>query len=439
MTRIRRRLLLLFLVSCTVRVLAARAIPRPGYMDTAYYSAGAIRLAQGGGLTEPFIWNYLQDHGGLVHPGYLYWMPLPALIAAPFASLFPGSFFALQIPFAILSALIPPVTYALARQITKNRWLPWTAGLLSLFSGFFFPYWSLPETFAPFALFGSLALWMAGRPASGERTEGPDWGQWVSVGLLVGLAHLTRADGILILPVVALASVVPIPGGASSGSDHAGRDGGAETRLTTLGTPAKKLLAIGVGYLLVMGPWFGRNLVITGAPLSPAGTKTVWLTKYDDLFCYECELSPSSYLAWGWPAILRSKLSALWVNFQRFLAEDCLVFLLPFALIGLYRLRRRLPFVLASIYLVVVYLAHSLIFTFPGWRGGFFHASSAGLPFLYAAGICGLDTAVGWAASRRRGWRYQEASLFFSAAAVAAAIGRIGYLAWEKIPYGLTA
>ena len=99
MSRTRRRdMLWLFLLCLGVRLAVAAVIRRPGYMDTAYYAVGAMRLAEGEGLTEPYLWHYLDDPSGIPHPGFLYWMPLPSLLAAPFAilagRLLPGSFFA---------------------------------------------------------------------------------------------------------------------------------------------------------------------------------------------------------------------------------------------------------------------------------------------------------------------------------------------------------
>jgi len=114
MNRTWRYLLGLFLLSLAVRLGVALLIRRPGYMDAAYYAAGAVRLAQSGGLSEPFIWNYLDDPTGIPHPGFLYWMPFPSLLAAPLAALFPDSFFTLQLPFALLSALLPLVAFGLA-------------------------------------------------------------------------------------------------------------------------------------------------------------------------------------------------------------------------------------------------------------------------------------------------------------------------------------
>lgn len=418
MNRTRRDLAWLFLLSLAVRLAMAALISRPGYMDVAYYAAGAIRLARGGGLTEPFIWNYLSDPAGIPHPGFLYWMPLPSLLAAPFTALFPGSFFALQIPFVLFSALLPLIAYTLACEATGRRRAAWLAGLFAIFSGFFFPYWTLPETFAPFALFGSLALWLAG---NGKRETGSwkmDAGRWLLVGVLVGLAHLTRPDGILLLFVVTLALLTP-----------------PQPR-TTHRAPCFiicHLPLVVLGYLLVTAPWFARNLSLIGAPLSPAGTRTLWLRTYDDLFCYRCDLSLHSYLAWGWGNILRSKLWALGVNLERFLAEDCLVFLFPFVLVGLYRLRRCSPFALSLIYLLLIYFLHSLAFTFPGPRGGFFHASAAALPALFAAGAEGLEAAVTWAGRRRR-WNLGQAQTVFATAAVVAAVALSAYAAVGKLP-----
>ena len=425
----RRDALRLLLLAIVVRLVTAALIRRPGYMDTAYYAAGAVRLAQGGGLAESFLWHYLDDPTGIPHPGFLYWMPLPSLLAAPFAALalaaFPsGSFFLLQVPFALLSALLPPLSYALAWAVARRRLTAWLAGLLTLFSGFFFPYWTLPETFAPFALFGSLALLLAGQESGGDGPKLTPTLRWLLVGLLAGLAHLTRADGVLMLPVVLLA---PLAG--SSSQDLRRASCCPRGRLLSVG---RHLLLVAVGYLLVMGPWFIRNLSVIGAPLSSAGAKTLWLRTYDDLYCYGCDLSLRSYLAWGWGNILRSKLWAAGVNLERFLAEDCLVFLLPFVLAGLYRQKRRLSFVLSTIYLVVIYLAHSLAFTFPGPRGGFFHASSAVLPFLFAAGADGLEAAVEWAGRRRR-WKRQQAQVVFAAAAIAMAVVLSGYVSAGKL------
>ena len=426
----RRDVLILFSISLATRLIVAALTLRPGYMDTAYYAAGAMRIAQGEGLTELFLWNYLDNPPGIPHIGFLYWMPLPSLLAAPFAAAFQGSFFALQLPFVLISSLLPPITFMIARNTLGKRRTSWMAGLFTLFSGFFFPYWTLPETFAPFALFGSISLWFSGRTPNRRSTR---TGQRVLIGALVGLGHLTRSDGPLLLAVMMVAPGISFL--LRKGLSRARTD--AKDSLCWQFGVADAGLVI-LGYIVVMAPWFARNISQVGSPLSTAGTKTLWLQTYDDLFCYNCELSLSSYLEWSWPSIIRSKLWAMDINLRRFIADNCLIFLVPFTLIGLYRQRRQPPFILASVFLILTFLAHSLAFTFPGPRGGFFHSSAALLPFLHVAGGEGIDAAVVWAGRRRR-WNTRQAKGVFSTAAVAMAILLSAGIAAGKIAAARTA
>jgi hypothetical protein len=415
MSHARRDLIALLIISLAVRLLVACFIDRPGYMDAAYYAAGAVQLAQSGQLEEPFIWNYLDAPSGIPHPGYSYWMPLPSLIAAPAAALLPGSFLVLQLPFVLLSALLPLVTYLVAWRAAGRPDIARLAAAVTLFSGFFLPYWTLPETFAPFALFSSLAIWLGGGPIPHLRSSRL---RWLVAGLLVGLAHLSRADGVILL--VPAGIIAPL----------LGRRPGASR--STVGRLIADSSLVFLGYGLVMAPWFLRNLHLTGSLLSPGGTQTLWLQTYDDLFCYQCDLSLRSFVDWGWKEILHSKLWAAEVNLERFLAEDCLIFLLPFTLLGLYRLRRQPTFILALVTLVIIYCVHSFAFTFPGPRGGFFHSSAALLPFLHASAAEGFERAVRWAGQRRR-WNVPQARRVFSASAVVLALLLSVYVAAGRL------
>jgi len=303
--------------------------------------------------------------------------------------------------------------------------MAWGAALLVVFSGFFLPYWTLPETFAPFALCGSLVL-MLGAAADGAESLPGFSGttfqrkilRWVAVGLLAGCGHLTRADGVLLLLVVLgwLMHVASLKCGEQM--------------------PLRSLLVRGglvlLGYMFAMGPWFLRNWTLIGRPLGAGGTKTLWLTHYDELFGYGADISLQSYLAWGWGNILRSKLWALGVNLQRFLAENCLVFLFPFTLVGFYRWRRQPRFMLTGLYTLTIFAVHSLVFTFAGPRGSFFHASAATLPFTAVAGVEGIYAVGGWAARRRR-WPLRQAQRVFGGATVVAAVLLSGYATVSKV------
>jgi hypothetical protein len=99
-----------------------------------------------------------------------------------------------------------------------------------------------------------------------------------------------------------------------------------------------------------------------------------------------------------------------------------MIFMAPFGLLGVWRLRRRVAFRAPWWYLIALYLVMSLVFTFAGWRGGMVHSMTALLPFLYTAAMEGLDAAVGWMARRRRHWHRGQAQRVFSVASVLFAV-----------------
>jgi hypothetical protein len=187
------------------------------------------------------------------------------------------------------------------------------------------------------------------------------------------------------------------------------------------------------GYVLVMLPWFIRNWAVIGAPLPAAGAQAIWLTTYDDLFSYGRELSPRTYLAWGWANIVRSKLDALWLNLQTVLAVFGMIFLVPLVPIGWWRTRRHPLFQLAAWYALLLFVAMTLVFTFPGPRGGLFHSGGALLPFIFVAASVGLDILIEWAAARRQEWDARLAKQVFGVGVVGLALLMSGFLYYQKV------
>jgi hypothetical protein len=420
----------IFAMALLIRLLAILPVQQPGYMDAAYSYDIALNLARGQGFVEPFLWNYLDDPAGLPHPSHLYWMPLPTMLAWVGLTLFGRTYQAGQGPFAFLSALLPLVSYWVAVQTTGSRRHGWLAGLLTLFSGFYVRYWGHTDNFTPFALAGSLSLvaaWQAGRAREKQLGAG-GWGlragRWaLGAGALAGLAHLSRADGPLLLVAIGVVW--------------------GKSLISNLQSPTnERRLAIGdfllvlLGYTLVMLPWFVRNWMVAGTPLPTIGTKTLWLTTYDDLFSYGRELSLHTYLAWGWANILRSKLGALWLNTQTVLAVFCMIFLAPLVPIGWWRLRRHRLYQLAAWYGALLFLAMTLVFTFPGPRGGLFHSGGALLPFIFTSALVGLDTVVEWASGRRQGWNAHVAKQVFGIGLVGLALLVTGFLYYRGVIVG---
>jgi len=403
-----------------VRLLTAWPLQQPGYTDAYYYAVGAQQLDAGRGFEEPFIWNYLDPPESVPHSGYLYWMPLTAIVGWFGLAFLGDSFGPLQMPFVLISALLPLLAYAIAWDLTREQKHAVLAGLLAVFPGFYAHVLVLPDNFAPFALAGSGSLWAVGR---GLRDRKPLW--FGLAGLAAGLGHLARADGLLLLGVACVAALALVLPKIRSG------EGGPAP--WWLGVASAALVL--AGYVIAMGPWFLRNWSVFGTPLPGAGTKTMFLTTYDDMFAYGRPLTLQGYLAWGWGEILASKAQALWLNLQRLWVENLLIFLLPFSAFGLWRLRRKRLLWPFFLYLPLLFLSMTFVFTFPGVRGGLFHSGGALLPFFFAAAGPGLEAVLRWAARRFRGWHAKRAWRVFAAGLVGLAVLVTALALWRAGVY----
>jgi hypothetical protein len=343
-------------------------------------------------------------------------MPLTAMVGWLGLEVFGDSFGAMQVPFVLLSALLPLVACAVAWDLTGEQKHAILAGLLAIFPGLYTHVLVLPDNFALFALTGSVCLWAAGRGLCDRR---PLW--FGLAGLMAGFGHLARADGLLLAGVALAAALAPaLPTFRDADGSH---------------EPARRWMAGVVlvlgGYLLVMGPWFVRNWIVFGAPLAGAGTTTMYLTTYDDMFAYGRPLTLEGYLAWGGGEILKSKAQALWVNLQRLWVENLLIVLLPFSALGLWKLRHDRMLWPFFLYLPLLFVTMTFIFTFPGMRGGLFHSGGALLPFFFAAAGPGLEVALRWAAKRFKGWHARRAWPVFSAGLVGIAVLMTAFALWQ--------
>lgn len=374
-------------------------VEQPGYTDAFYHFNAANRLVSGDGLTDPYLWTYVAAPDNLPAPSHLYWMPLTSLVSAIGMALFnaPGSYAAAQFPLALMLWGTSILAYHLGLRLGDGRRHAWVAGLLTLFSGFFTRFWGATDTFAPYVFTGALCmLWMGlGMTAESPRRRHT---YWLLAGVFAGLAHLTRADGVLFV-LVGLA-VMFWPG-----------------ELLRQKVSRQRFLwavLLVVGYLLVMTPWFVRNLNVVGTLLPVGGTQSIWFTRYDDLFNYPVDSNPATFFADGLGLLLSSRWDALVTNGIRFIAEEGLVVLAPLMLIGLW-VRRRDPFLRGFwIYALGMHLAMTFVFTFPGVRGGQFHSAAALIPWWAALGAAGLDNVVDWVAARRRTWNPGIAKPLFS-------------------------
>ena len=395
---------LLLILGALVAGFMAFGVQTPGYMDAEYYFTTAQRLAGGAGFTEPFLWNYLDDPVGIPHPSHLYWMPLTTIVSAGPMVLFGISFRVAQLPFLILTAALPVMTALLALKLHGDQRWAWKSGLISSLPGFFLPYLATTDTFILYTFIGGAALWVMA-----EAVQNQSASRWLVAGLLIGLGHLTRTDGFLLL-VPAMIALLRIERGKG-----------------------RSFIFLMVGYLLPIVPWFARNLTVAGSVLPPGNGRVLWLLSYDELFSYPADiLTPARWLNSGFLSIFRARFQALWINIQRLIGENGIIFLGPFMALGAHRLWKHLLVRLATIYLVLLLGVMSFIFPYAGSYGGFFHSSAALMPILFVLAPVGLDAAIAWGA-KKRGWNLHEAKVIFGAGTVAIVGILTVSLVWTRV------
>lgn len=410
----------LALLGLLFQAIWAVQMPTPTYMDAYYYTTNGQRLAAGEGFTELVIWQYLDDPAGLPTPSHSYWMPLTSILAAAGYSLGDG-FWAAQLPFWLLAGLLPLLAYWISLQFFSERWQVWTAVLLTMSGGFYTRFLNQPSTFVPFAWAGGLCLLFLA-----FTQQRPTKKYWFLAGLTAGLAHLTRADGALLLVVGGLVWFhnLFLPRRAQRARREERK---ISAFLRRRSGQASVLSAVNLilGYLLIMTPWFIRNWRIWGRPLPISGTQTMFLTTYDDLFAYGRSFDLAHLLEWGWGNILQSKLDGLLLAGGTFVAVCGVVFLTPLLVWGWLKWWRdegKRPYLRPiTWYALLLFISMSLIFTFPGGRGGLLHSSVALWPWLMVLATAGLVYAVEWIATRLPHWEPQKAKPRFAMLFIAVA------------------
>jgi hypothetical protein len=410
-----RTSLLLAGLGLVVAVLVAAFQPAPGYMDADYYYAGGRDLATGHGFTEMVLWNYLDNPAGLPHPSNAYWMPLASLLAAAGAALFgPSSWTAARVGFVAVAAALPPLTAALAWNLSARRDLAITAGLLAVFPAFYLPFLPVTDTFGLYMLLGGLFFLLLSRSSTYTTTKA-----WLIsaflLGIISGLMHLSRADGLLWLLMALIAVLIFHKPGQSRIS-----------LLSSLG-------CILLGYILIMGPWFVRNSAVFGTPLAPGGSKMLWLNSYDQLFAYPAsQLSLAAWWQSGLAAILKARLWSLGLNLASTLAVQAEVFLLPLIGLGLWHLRKNRCVELAALAWLLTLGAMTVIFPFAGARGGFFHSGAALQTVWWALAPVGLEQVIQWG-RRKRGWNVAQAGSMYRMALIGLAVLLTAVIFWSRV------
>lgn len=407
----RRSTLAFALVSALLAVIVVYGlVTGPSYTDAYYYFNAAKRIVAGQGMTDAYLWTYMSAPARLIGdwtvPSHQYWMPMGSLMAASGMALAnaPGSYAAAQIPFALSAWLFALIGYTLGARLGRTPLIAWLAGLLTILSPFYAYYWGAVDSVMPFALAGSACLLMLGLLISAHRvTARAAWG-WAAVGMLAGLTHLSRPDGVLFLGVAMLFVLIA----ARRGRDWRG---------------LLMLLPVVLAYVLVLLPWWLRNMYALGTPLATGGVEGMFFITYDDLFSYPAGASLARFLdTLGWRGFADTRWLALVGerglsgNLGTFIAVEGMIFLAPLMLIGAIK-RWRDPFLWPFFIATAgIHLVMTLIFSFAGYRGALLHSAGALVPFWAALGVVGLRDTLGWVARYRRRWKPDTALRVFGPA-----------------------
>ncbi|MHB0922929.1 MAG: hypothetical protein ACYC3H_03055 [Bellilinea sp.] len=394
-------LLLLYFLGAGIALVAVAGQKSPGYMDADYYYALGMQIATGESFSEPFLWNYLDDPIGLPHPSHLYWMPLASILAAA-AMVVMGStdYWAARIPFILLSGLIPIISASLAMFFLKDKNIARLAGLLGVFSGLYVIYLSIPETFVLYLVLGGM-FWLIIFTTDWKNTAIRSLFQTAGLlGILAGMMHLSRADGILWACAggVWLIWVVwqhPL---------------NAKLRIAIIGIGIFVL-----GYALIMGGWYARNLDLFGSIMPPGNNRTLWITDYNQTFSYPADqLTMSKWLEAGMAVHLNAWWSAIQMNLKNLVAVQGAIILFPLMLAGLWVNRSKPAVKFAAIFWLVNFFVMTFVFPYAGARGGFLHSASAFQCLLWAAAAAGLEQFIAWGV-RKRNWNSEKATPRFAA------------------------
>lgn len=364
-------------------------------MDADYYFAGGIQLAKGDGFTEPYLWNYLDDPVGLPHPSHLYWMPLASILAAAgMAASGSTGFWAARMPTILLAGLIPVISALQSQYFLQEKKYAWISGFLGVFTGMYVIYVSIPETFVLYLVLGGLVLLLMLKYDQFSETKNKIWLLSAAVGVLAGLMHLSRTDGILW--VVGLGVYLGFVLWRSKDSE--------KLRIAIIG-----IAIFAIGYVLIMGAWYVRNLTLFNSLMPPGNSRVLWITDYNQTFYFPADqLTFRNWWAAGFASHLRAWWMAIKMNVGTGIIVQGMVFLLPLIGAGLWRNRQRSAVKLTIVMWLISFLLMTFVFPFAGARGGFLHSGSAVQTVLWAAVPAGLEAFAEWGA-RKRNWKIEKA------------------------------
>jgi hypothetical protein len=400
--------ILLYLLALAVRTALVALFPDPAYPDSYYYVDVARALAAGDGLNLDFVWifaevgNRIPETPTLPIPGNAHWLPLASFLQAPFILVLGPTVVASAIPTVLVGSLTAPLTWFIARDAGTSRSVAIGAAVLAAIPAAGAAFMAQPENFAILQPLVALTLWLTVRGLKGEPSA------YMAAGLCVGLASLARNDGFILGLAVGLVFVWDRVRALRSGGRLAPR------------LPFSAAVGCVALYLLLMGPWFLRQ-VLTFGSVSPttSGGSALWIRSIQEWNSITADPSLAKFLAQGPGPIISSRLGGLVSAIGNFAVIICSVVLVPFLLAGVWIRRRSIDFGPWFLYAVLVFAGATLLYPLHVPGGAFIHSAVGLEAHAYILALEGVAGLVAWIARRRPRWNPRTATPLFIGSVVA--------------------
>jgi hypothetical protein len=400
--------ILLFALALGARLLLIAAYPDPAYPDSYYYVDVARALHATGRLEVDFIWIFAEV-GGVIPanpvlpiPSNAHWLPLSSFLQVPFIAVLGPTAWASALPMALVGSLTAPLTWAIATDAGARRDVRLGASLLAAVPAAGFVFMPQPENFAILQPLVAATLWLTARGLKGQPAA------YMGAGLLAGLASLARNDGFILGAAVGLVFVWDrVRAFRSSGR--------LPTRL-----PLRAAVGCAGLYLLVMGPWYLRQLLVFGSisPTSSSGF-ALWIRSIEEWNSITVRPTLVYFLGQGIGPLVSSRVLGLVGAIGQFAVIICSVVLLPFVIAGGWLRRRSIDFGPWFLYTGLAFLGAMLLYPLHVPGGAFIHSAVGLESHAYILALEGVVAGVAWIARRRPRWNVDNAARVFVGATVA--------------------
>jgi hypothetical protein len=380
----------LYAIALVVRAATASLVVFPIPEDTAYYVAVSKHLVEGRGLVADALWSYQTPPLVFPRPAFEVWLPLPSYLSALPMLVLGTTFRAAQVMPIVVGALVPVLAWRIAADVAVELRLPLgRARTLAIGTGLtcavYLPlllHSTLPDSTMLFAVFALGACLLMTRLAATEIAIRWSDRRLIGLGLLIGLAALTRNEALWIGFAWAAIAWTAIPASRRE-------------RILAILVPA-----IVAG--LIFAPWAIRDWQVFGNPLPGQALTNALSISGFDIFAWQDPPTVARYLAVGPARLLGMRVDGVGHNLLSVLVVPGA----PISVLGLVamplvvRLRSLRALVIVS---AVTFLVTSLIFPVATTWGTFLHAAGPVHVLLVIAALAGLDRLIA-AVGRRRAW-----------------------------------